>query len=320
MTSQRSMHSLVQEYLDDRHRCGFALTAPGFQLRAFARFADQSGHRGPLTRRIVLDWVQGQKPFAKRMVWAARLKIIRPFAAYRARFDPQTEIPDARMFGKSSVRITPHIYTDQEILDLLDAARGMRPRGRLRPTTYETLFGLLAATGLRISEALHLRYADVDFTQGIVTVRQTKFTKSRLVPFHPTVCAALQRYTAVRQLCAPVSPEAFVFVSSVGAALPVRTVQNVFARLRTDLGWISRGARAVPRIHDLRHTFICRRVQLWYQQGANIENAMAALSTYVGHGSVSETYWYLTGIPELMAIAGRNFEKFAAKSREGGRG
>lgn len=320
MTSQRSMHYLVQEYLDERRRCGFALTSPAFQLMAFARFADQSGHRGPLTRRIILDWVQGQRPFAKRMAWASRLMIIRPFVAYRARFDPRTEIPDARMFGNGYVRVTPHIYTDQEILDLLDAARRMRPCGRFRPSTYETLFGLLAATGLRISEALHLRYGDVDFTHGIVTVRQTKFTKSRLVPLHPTVCAALQRYTAVRQLFAPVSPEAFLFVSSAGLALPVSTVRSVFALIRADLGWIARGARAVPRIHDLRHTFICRRVQLWYQQGASIENAMAALSTYVGHVSVSETYWYLTGIPELMAIAGRNFEKLAAKSREDSRG
>ena len=320
MTSQRSMQSLVQEYLAERRRCGFALTSPAFQLMAFARFADQSGHRGPLTRRIILDWVQGQRPSAKRMAWAARLMVIRPFVAYRARFDPRTEIPDARMFGKGYVRVTPHIYTDQEILDLLDAAGRLRPCGRFRPATYETLFGLLAATGLRISEALHLRYGDVDFTHGIVTVRQTKFSKSRLVPLHPTVCAALERYRAVRQLYAPVSPEAFVFVSSGGAALPVSTAQNVFALIRADLGWVARGARAVPRIHDLRHTFICRRVQLWYQQGASIENAIAALSTYVGHGSVSETYWYLTGIPELMAIAGRNFEKLAAKSGEDNRG
>jgi integrase len=291
------MQSLVQEYLEERRRCGFALASPGFQLMAFARFADQSGHRGPLTQRLILDWVQGQRPSAPHAAWAARLKIIGPFAKYRARFDSRTEIPDLCTFGKAPVRITPHVFTEQEIADLLAAARAMRPRGKLRPVLYETLFGLLAATGLRISEALRLRYADIDAAQGTLTVRQTKFAKSRLVPLHTTVCEALQRYTAVRQLFAPVSQEAFLFVSRSGARL-------------------SRGDRALPRIHDLRHTFICRRILRWYQQGADVDNRMPALSTYVGHACVSCTYWYLTGIPELMAVAAKNFEQFADKSRK----
>jgi integrase len=320
MSTQRSMQSLVQGYLDDRRRLGFALVSPAFQLMAFARFADQSGHRGPLNCSIILDWVRGQRPFAKRSTWASRLKIMIPFAKYRARFDHSTEIPEAGMFGKGDVRLTPHIYTDQEILDLLRAARSMTPQRTLRPATYEALFGLIAATGLRISEALHLRCADVDLTQGILTVRQTKFAKSRLVPLHPTASDALRRYTALRRLYVPVSPEAFFFLSRSGGALPRSTVQNVFTRLRAKLAWVPRGTRAAPRIHDLRHTFICRRVQLWHQQGANIDNAMAALSTYVGHVSVSDTYWYLTGVPELMAIAGRNFEQFASKPQEGSRG
>jgi len=316
MTSQRSMQCLVQEYLEERRRCGFALASPGFQLMAFARFADQSGHRGSLTQRLILDWVQGQRPSAPHAVWAARLKIIGPFAKYRARFDSRTEIPDLRMFGKASKRITPHIYTEQEVVDLLAAARAMRPRGRLRPVLYETLFGLLAATGLRISEALQLRYADIDPAHETLTVRQSKFAKSRLVPLHPTVCEALRRYTAVRQLFAPVSQEAFLFVSRSGARLSRSTALNVFKRLCADLKWTARGDRALPRIHDLRHTFICRRILRWYQQGTDVDNRMPALSTYVGHACVSCTYWYLTGIPELMTVAAKNFEQFADKSRK----
>lgn len=309
------MQSLVQEYLENQRRCGFALASPGFQLMAFARFADQSGHQGPLTQRLILDWVQGQRPSAPHAVWAARLKVIRPFARYRARFDSRTEIPDLRMFGKASMRITPHIFTEQEIVDLLAAARAMRPRGKLRPVLYETLFGLLAATGLRISEALQLRYADIDPAPGALTVRQSKFSKSRLVPLHPTVCEALQRYTTIRQLFAPVSPEAYLFVSRSGARLSRSTALSVFKQLRADLKWTARGDRALPRIHDLRHTFICRRIQRWYQQGADVDNRMAALSTYVGHSCISCTYWYLTGTPELMTVAARNFEQFAGKSR-----
>ncbi len=320
MSPHRSMQSLVQEYLDERRRLGFSLAISGTQLMAFARFADHSDHRGPLNCGIILDWAQGEIPLAEHITWARRLEVVRPFAKYRARFDPRTEVPDARLFGKGHRRLTPHIYTDQEILDLLQAAREMAPQGTLRPATYEALFGLIASTGLRISEALHLRCMDVDLVRGRLTIRQTKFSKSRLVPFHDTAAKALQKYTALRRLYVPVRPEAFFFVSPSGAGLVNRTVHSAFERLRAGLDWIARGAHALPRIHDLRHTFICRRVQQWHQQGATIDNAMVALSTYVGHAKVSDTYWYLTAVPELMAIAGRNFEQFASKSKEGGRG
>lgn len=314
------MQSLVQEYLDERRRLGFSLAISGTQLMAFARFVDHSGYRGPLNCRIILDWVQGQIPHAERITWARRLEVIRPFAKYCARFDPRTEVPDARLFGKGHRRLTPHIYTDQEIVELLQAAREMAPQGTLRPATYEALFGLIAATGLRISEALHLRCNDVDLVQGIMTIRQTKFCKSRLVPLHATATKALRQYTAFRRTWVPVRPDAFFFISPSGAALVNRTVHNVFEQLRSELGWVARGSHAAPRIHDLRHTFICRRVQQWHRQGVTIDNAMVALSTYVGHAKVSDTYWYLTGVPELMAVAGRSFEQFALKSKEGGRG
>ena len=316
MTPKPSMQSRVQEYLDERRRLGFALTISGSQLMAFARFADQSGHRGPLNSRIIQGWVQGQIPLAKRITWARRLEVIRPFAKYCARFDPGTEVPEAGIFGKGHRRLTPHIYTDQEISDLLRACHRLPPRGTLRPATYEALFGLIAATGLRISEALHLRCADVDLAQGCLTVRRTKFCKSRLLPLHPTVTEALKRYMAFRQRHAPRSLQSHFFVSSSGAGLVNRTVHGVFERLREDLRWTARGAHAAPRIHDLRHTFICRRVQLWHQQGADIDHAMVMLSTYVGHAKVSDTYWYLTGVPELMAVAGRNFEQFSPIPQE----
>ncbi len=140
------------------------------------------------------------------------------------------------------------------------------------------------------------------------------------VPLHATATEALQKYTAFRRLYVPVQPEAFFFVSASGAGSVNRTVHSAFERLRAELGWVARGTHAAPRIHDLRHTFICRRVQQWHQQGATIDNAMAALSTYVGHAKVSDTYWYLTAVPDLMAIAGRNFEMFALKSKEDSRG
>jgi integrase len=310
------MISLAEDYLAERRGLGFDLVVPGTQVMAFARFIDESGHIGPLTRRIVLEWVQGKACKATPLTWARRLDILRPFARYLRRLEPATEFPDPASFGRSHRRLAPHIYTEQEITDLLAAARRLPPSGTLRPATYEMIFGLIAATGLRLSETLHLLCSDVDLDQAFLTVRETKFRKSRHVPLHPTVVAALQRYLQVRAGYGNIGANVLLFLSSSGSRLPQRTVHSVFEKLRRELGWAARGAYDAPRIHDLRHTFICRRVQLWHDRGTDIDNAVAALSTYVGHVKVSDTYWYLTGVPELMAIAGQHFERFTAASGE----
>jgi integrase len=192
------------------------------------------------------------------------------------------------------------------------AARCLPPAGTARPVTYETIFGLIAATGLRISEAMHLRCGDLDLDQALLTVRKTKFCKSRHVPLHSTTVAALRRYLEVRTRQGDTGADAPMFLSTRGRQLSTRMVHHTFQKLRTGQTWINRGAHPEIRIHDLRHTFICRRVLLWHDGGADIDNAMAALSTYVGHVKISDTYWYLTGIPDLMAIAGQRFEDFAA--------
>lgn len=312
MTEVRTMLSLAQDYLAERRALGFDLRIPGNQITAFARFADEVGHSGPLTTRIALDWVQGRAKHAAPFSWARRLDVLRPFARYLKRLDPATEFPETLIFGRSHRRLAPHIYSEQEICDLLAATRRLAPQGGLRPAIFETVFGLIAATGLRLSEALHLRCGDVDLDQGVLTVRNTKFRKSRHVPMHATVVAALDRYMVVRARHGATNRDSFLFLSSLGRPLPTRTVHWVFQKLRAELGWTARGAHARTRIHDLRHTFICRRVQLWHEHGADIDNAMAALSTYVGHAKVSDTYWYLTGVPDLMAVTGRRFEFFAA--------
>lgn len=189
-----SMQHLVHEYLDERRELGFALTIPGAQLLAFARFADATGHCGPLTRQLITSWARDKAKRATPLTWTRRLDVIRPFAKHRARIEPGTYVPEADTFGRNRRRLAPHIYTDREIADLLAAAGRLSPKGALRPATYRALFGLIAATGLRVSEALRLQCADVDLNAGMVTVRQTKFAKSRLVPLHPTTVRALKQY------------------------------------------------------------------------------------------------------------------------------
>ena len=174
--------------------------------------------------------------------------------------------------------------------------------------TYRTLFGLIAAAGLRLSEAVNLTVGDVDLIAGAITVRQTKFRKSRCLPLHASTVQALASYRQARDIGHTADPAARFFVSHAAGALPKRTVQTVFSRLRSRLGWQARGDYPSVRLHDLRHTFAVRRLQRWREQGQSIEHALFWLCTYLGHASIADTYWYLTGVPELMATIGERFE------------
>ena len=317
MNAHITMETHAENYLSERRRLGFGLRTPGYSVISFARYVDALNSQEPLTVEIMADWArQDQGNSGKPSTWARRLKNIRSFCRYLQQFEPRTEVPNDSLFGQVGQRLTPHIYSEQEIIDLLAAAHNLGSFSPgLRGATYETLFGLIASTGLRISEALHLLNTEVDLKSGMLTIRKTKFAKSRYVPLHPSTVEALKRYRALRNSSIEVTEDTPFFVGTrgrlLGHALGSRQVHRVFIGLRDQLGWINRGAHNGPRIHDLRHTFIVHRVLLWQTQGLDVDQQMLALSTYVGHAMVTNTYWYLTGIPELMAVAAEKFESFA---------
>jgi integrase len=296
---------LVEQYLAHRRSLGYAMRIEGAQLLSFARFADENGHRGRLTTKLLVQWatLPSVRP---RLFPARRLDIVRRFAGYRAAFDPATEVPPRGLLGAAHRRPVHHIYSAAELAALIAAAGKLTPNQGLRPATYVTLFGLLAASGLRVSEALGLTRVDVDLEIGVLTIRATKFRKSRLVPLHPTTTHALRVYAQRRDQAVPRTVAQNFFTSAQGAALPYRTVRTTFHRLRTQLQWDALNPR--PRIHDLRHTFACRRLEQWYTEGVDIAARIATLSTYLGHVKVSDTYWYLTGTPELLALAAERFQ------------
>lgn len=310
MRRTHSMSFVAEEYLSYRRKLGVQLLREGTQLLNFARFADRSGHRGPITQDLAQSWAcaSGGSPIDR----ARRLNIVRRFAQYRLQFDAQTQVPPADLLGRTTRRLTPHIYCIDEIRELLGAAQKLPSSNGLRGATYAAFLGLIAATGLRLSEAIHLRCGDVDLAAGVLTIRQTKYGKTRAVSLHPTTARALRQYAGVRNQKIPAPGSDFFFLSARGAVLDSRTVQYTFGRLRKQLGWVGRGSYPMPRIVDLRHSFICRRLLTWYQHGVNVDNAIMVLATYVGHTAITGTYWYLTGIPELMAIASRRFQRFAA--------
>lgn len=316
MSRRQSLQDRVDDYLAERRRQGFHLRSREAFLTGFARFVAAKHHRGPLTADLMIEWVRAAKDgHGDAGTWARSWGRLRHFIRYLQQFEPDTEIPEASLFGPEPGRVAPHIYRDDEIVDLLAAARTLGPAGSLRPFTYETLFGLMASTGLRVSEALHLRDADVDLKRGMLTIRQTKFAKSRRLPAHPSTVKALARYRKQRDRHLPTTTGMPFLIGSrgrrLGLPLGERQAHRVFTGLRDGLGWVNRGGHDAPRLHDLRHTFAVRRLVRWYADGAEVDQKMLALSTYMGHAEIFYTYWYLTAVPELMAITAGRFEQFA---------
>lgn len=319
--SAATMLARAEAYLAERRRLGFALARSGSLTLAFARFADASDHDGPLTSAIVLRWAKEQAMHPDPFSWAKRVAVLRPFARHLSEVDPATRFPENAPFGRSYRRLAPHIYTPAEIDAIVAAASALPPVFGAGPATLPTLIGLLAATGLRISEALRLRCCDLDDALGQLTVRHSKFQRTRMVPLHSTTMTAVRAYLRTRARLAPLGPATPLFLDErSGDALRYGAVRRAWLRLTEDLAILPRGGHQVIRIHDLRHTFICRRLMLWQAAGADIDNAMLALSTYVGHVNLADTYWYLQAVPELMALAGDRFEVFASSATEVGHG
>ena len=297
-----TMLSRVRSYLRHRRALGFRLLVEGRLLENFARFAERSGHRGPLTKQLAIRWAALPKG-SDRLYRARRLEVVRVLARHLIISEPRTEIPPRYLFGPAHRRPDPYVYSPQEIQKLM--ARVRRLQGPFRGQTYWTLIGLLACTGLRISEALHLKPDDVDLTEGVLTVRESKYRKTRLVPLHATAIGPLQDYARRRQWLAPLATT--FFASERGTPLAYRTVGGTFSRLRQGIGV---GGRRSPRLHDLRHAFTCRVLLRWQKSSKGAGGRVAVLSRYLGHARVTDTYWYLTALPELMAQAAKAFARY----------
>jgi integrase len=288
----RSMLSRVQTYLAERRALGFQLKQQGNLLLNFARYADSHRRRGPLTRRLAIQWACLPKQ-VQRAYWAHRLAIVRVFAQYLCLTEPGTQLPPRHLFGSAYGRNPPHLYTPEQIAHILRRARELT--GRLRPHTFQTMVGLLACTGLRISEALHLKVGDVDWEQSALIVRQSKYGKSRMVPLHRTAIPPLRAYARRRQNLFPLAD--YFFVSERGHRLALSTADHLFISLRKGIP----SGRRPPRLHDFRHTVACRVLQRWETGKRGALDRLAILSRYLGHTQVTDTYWYFSLFPQLAA-------------------
>ena len=302
----KDLELLVKEYLATRRALGANLTHSERMLRSFVAFLARSQDTF-VTTSLALRWATEPRD-AQPAHLAARLGTVRAFARYANAADPRHEVPPAGLLPARPRRAIPYIYSDNEIAELLGAAQSLSGSTGLRHCTYATLLALLAASGMRSSEPLRLDRIDVDLDQGVLTVRESKFGKSRLVPVHESTAKALGTYATQRdQLCPqPLSP-AF-FLSERGTRIVQNTLQQTFVQLSRQVGLRGPSDSRGPRLHDLRHRFAVRTLLRWYRDGIDVESHLPHLATYLGHAHMSDTYWYLTATPELLQLAAKRLD------------
>lgn len=302
-----TLRQALDDYLALRHAMGFKLRDAATLLPQCITFFEQQG-----AAFITTDWAvrwATQPRHVQPAEWARRLRLVRGFAQYHHAIDPRTEIPPPQLLPYRFQRHAPYLYSAAEIDCLIQAASRLPSPTGLRACTYATVFGLLAVTGMRISELVTLDSDDVDLQDGLLTIRCTKFRKSRCLPLHCTTQQALCRYVALRDRIYPIRQSPSFFISEQGTRLPACTVRATFVQLSRQIGL--RGPRDShgPRLHDFRHRFAVQTLVRWYREGVDVERHLPELSTYLGHVKVSDTYWYLSATPELLDLVTQRLEQ-----------
>lgn len=296
----------LSDYLAMRRALGFKLERSGALMAQFVGYLDSAGAT-VITVDAALAWASGPEG-ASRYWWSTRLAAARLFAKYMVNFDPATEVPPADLLASSRLRATPFIYAPEEVAALMRAATASTSVP-LIAATYRTLIGLLAVTGMRISEAINLDRDDVDLHEAVLVVRHGKFGKSRELVLHPSTVTALHDYAALRDRSSPWTFTQAWFISSSGARLNYKNAHERFHRLTQTAGLLPRSATCRPRIHDLRHTFAVTTLLGWYRCGVDVAARLPLLSAYLGHVDPGSTYWYLTATPELMQVVAQRLDQ-----------
>ncbi|MGC9523695.1 MAG: tyrosine-type recombinase/integrase [Anaerolineae bacterium] len=300
------LRNALADYLIMRRALGYKMDKAERLLGQFTAFAEERGETYIRTE-TALAWAT--LPSGADPIWTSRrLAEVRLFARHLRTLDPRTEVPPRDLLPAQARRATPYLYTPQEIAALMHATAILR--GAHVQATYRTLIGLLATTGMRIGEAIGLDRDDFDAGGGMVTIRHGKFDKARALPLHPTTVAALQDYLHRDDRPRPEGPPVLL-ISSRGKRLRYNTVQPIFQKLLHHCGIAPRSAACRPRIHDLRHSFAVSTIVDDYRTG-DPGSRLAILSTYLGHADPSDTYWYLSAAPELLALAGERLERHLA--------
>jgi integrase len=294
----------AQNYLTIRRALGFKLVGEGVLLAEFVAFAEKAGQR-TISTQFALEWARRPRGGSPNYL-SRRLRAVRAFARYLHVLDPACEIPPLELLPASKYRPAPYIYGDEEITALMTAASMLRPP--LRAAMFRTLIGLLACTGLRIGEAIRLDREDFDPANRLLTVRDSKFGKSREVLLHPSTTDALEEYAEIRDRLCPRPKERSFFITTRGTRPCHPTIHEPFRRLLDQAGISHPSPPRHVRIHDLRHSFAVKTLLGFYRDGGDVAARMPLLSTYMGHVDPAATFWYLSAAPELLALAAERLE------------
>jgi len=300
--SQLRQH--VADYLRVRRALGYKLEEHEPLLNEFVDDLERAG-TSTVTIEAALACAmkpQGVQPYR----WKQRLTVIRGFARYLHALDPATQVPPSDLLAYRRRRPIPYLFRAQEITGLLAAAGALAHP--LRAATHRTLFGLLAATGMRCGEALRLDRSDIDLNAGTLDIRKTKYNRSRRLPLHPSTVVALGDYVCGRDRWLPIAAQPSFFVNTTGTRVQARRVRELFTKLIDQLGLEPRGGSGRPTVHDLRHSFAVSTLLAWYRTDVDVAARMPLLSAYLGHVSPTSTYWYLQAVPELLALAADRLE------------
>ena len=306
----------VTEFVDYRRQLGYQIRDTERYLQNLANFMDRKANGQSLTDVWVLRWRETNYPRSPRC-----LHSLGQFVPWLTLRDPKTTVSAILLRRGNESRPTPYIYESEEVFALMDATGRLSSYGRgLRRHTYGALLGLQASTGLRISESLGLDRDDVDWKAGVLRIRESKGVRLRMVPLHESTLEALLRYAKRRDSEYPMPQTKAFFVGVQGRGrLHYVTFRNTFQTMLKIAGVPFRPHPRPPRIHDLRHTFATRHLLRIRREGGDMHCAVADLSVYLGHREIGDTYWYLTGIPELMALCGERFQSHVETRRREGR-
>ena len=302
-----TLRALLDDYLTTRRTLGFKLHSEGTGLKTFVSFMEQR-QTDHITTALALAWAR-QPTSVQVTQWARRLSFVRGFARYCSAVDARTQIPPPDLIPCRYVRPQPYFFTDGDIEHLLQAALDLLPEDGLRRWTFHCLFGLLSVSGLRFCEARGLTFDDIDLDEAALTIRSSKFGKSRLVPLHASTVEVLADYLQRRQRFLAARSVNHVFVNDRGTPLSHDQALDTFQRLLKALGLAAQGERRRPHLHDLRHRFALETLLQWYRDGQEVERRLPVLSAYLGHTEVRDTYWYLSARPELLKLAQERLER-----------
>jgi site-specific recombinase XerD len=312
MPEENKLTRQIEEYIAYKHSLGYKIKIESQELRRFAVFTRNIGYTGSLTSELAMRWSSLNGDYS-RLYMARRLETLHTFAKFISAFDPDAQMPQTGVFGKCHSRISPYIYTDEEVSLLMSEAVKLFSPDGIRSYTVPTAIGLLRSTGIRVSELTSLKIGDVRLNDGYLFISSSKFKKDRMVPLHPTVTEKLADYSCfIEQKLGQRSDIDYFFVSSYGHRFNTRAFEYAFQLIRQILPARGRRKQCVStrnyRLYDFRHTFACETIRHWLESGEDVNQKLYILTIYLGHVKPEDTYWYLSATPELLAVSCRRFE------------